>query len=1035
VVDPPQPEVLEAPLVQSSNHSVLESATQQSFQAEEVDASPKVAEEQVQPLETVSSADIPTSAHLPSTMPSKEPSVDARELLHDESLLMNTPEPSQHYDSRPPQISTPPIIEQVQAESEAPIIESDVPPLKKETSKQRRRREAEETMQREAEETMQREEQARLDQESFEQYRIDQERLEMARLEQKRLEREKARQERRRKEQIEQERFEKEQVEQERLEAERREREQLERERLEQDRLVREILEKEKLEKQRREKERLENERLEMERLEKERLEKEKLEKELLEQARMEQQRLEHQRLEREKIEQERLDQERLDAQRIQEEMNENKRLEQERIDNEVLEQQRLDKEAEADADRAELARKQILETEAARITKEHEVQIQEFAEKIAAEVNVEHPTSSSASSVLRQKAVLESPTAPTHRATPPPEARSRPPPASSAVRTSNPVSRLPTPAASAGRTSSPRSVASDSPRARTYASEAPPHTVPAHRPEDLHQMSNGRHASGSPALPAPRPQAVSQIIEENRPPAPSPPMARARPRHIPAFDSEDDSDSALVRPRRHFRGGEDYDGSSGAGQGYAQPAHHRSVFASRVPPAEPSVPSYSNPPPPQPPGYHPGYYPPTAPPHYQNHNYRVSQQGYPPPNPYGPSSHSSSSPYTEPWNYPQGYRHDSPPQRHDTLVTRDYPLGLAPIDTRSPLGDDPGDVFSRISQAIPDLHVLLARYKETHGQLSVREELLRRSAVEQEERLRVKDDEIADLKERNRSQEHRFSTEASRLRLQIGDLEEQARELQQQRAETDRFKREAYDTRNAFDAAMRSWETKYKELEEAHAAQARAAAEEKADLDAWKSSYTTRNDAEKIALAIHFDTRLKEADVLAENKRQEAATAFILEKDELRSDLLRKQQEQQAGFERVRNELETKLRAAQMDREESLRSEREGREVWLAEREALIKSHQDDRESILKGLDEQRDLLDAQYKNSRDEENARVAQLVMDMEELQRKYDALRTESEKEKAIIKSVASNLESEKSRLEKLMECYGDIAEIKSKGDTY
>jgi len=29
----------------------------------------------------------------------------------------------------------------------------------------------------------------------------------------------------------------------------------------------------------------------------------------------------------------------------------------------------------------------------------------------------------------------------------------------------------------------------------------------------------------------------------------------------------------------------------------------------------------------------------------------------------------------------------------------------------------------------------------------------------------------------------------------------------------------------------------------------------------------------------------------------------------------------------------------------------------------------------------------------------------------------------------------NIESEKSRLEKLMECYGDIAEIKSKGDTY
>jgi serine/arginine repetitive matrix protein 2 len=50
-------------------------------------------------------------------------------------------------------------------------------------------------------------------------------------------------------------------------------------------------------------------------------------------------------------------------------------------------------------------------------------------------------------------------------------------------------------------------------------------------------------------------------------------------------------------------------------------------------------------------------------------------------------------------------------------------------------------------------------------------------------------------------------------------------------------------------------------------------------------------------------------------------------------------------------------------------------------------------------------------------------------------KYNQLKAESQKEKEIIKSVASNLESEKSRLEKMMECYGDIAEIKSKGDTY
>ena len=60
---------------------------------------------------------------------------------------------------------------------------------------------------------------------------------------------------------------------------------------------------------------------------------------------------------------------------------------------------------------------------------------------------------------------------------------------------------------------------------------------------------------------------------------------------------------------------------------------------------------------------------------------------------------------------------------------------------------------------------------------------------------------------------------------------------------------------------------------------------------------------------------------------------------------------------------------------------------------------------------------------------------MAHERDDLLRKYDELKAESQKEKEIIKSVATNLESEKARLEKMMECYGDIAEIKSKGDTY
>ena len=376
-----------------------------------------------------------------------------------------------------------------------------------------------------------------------------------------------------------------------------------------------------------------------------------------------------------------------------------------------------------------------------------------------------------------------------------------------------------------------------------------------------------------------------------------------------------------------------------------------------------------------------------------------MSQQGYPAPNPnpYGPSSHSSSSPYQEPWSqYPPGYPpYGSPPRRQDSSGSRDYPLH-AP-DGRPAIEDGSGDVFSRIAATIPDLHVLLARYKETHSQLSVREDLLRRAGAEQEEKLRAKDGEIGELKAKIYDLENRNSAEAHRLHLQIGNLEEQVKELREQLADTRKYKRETEETKLVLDAAMKSWEARYKELEDVHRTLERTTAEERArawrDFDEWKSTTNTKHDAEKIALAIQFDKKLKQAESAAEQAREEAAEAA-----ELRAEL-----------------------------EDALRREQE-----------LIQ----ERDSLQQNWEEQRNLLDSKYQQTRDdairraeEESARAERLAEEKDELLQQYDQLKAESQREKEIIKSVASNLESEKSRLEKMMECYGDIAEIKSKGDNY
>lgn len=385
--------------------------------------------------------------------------------------------------------------------------------------------------------------------------------------------------------------------------------------------------------------------------------------------------------------------------------------------------------------------------------------------------------------------------------------------------------------------------------------------------------------------------------------------------------------------------------------------------------------------------------------------------------------------------------------QRQDSAGSREFALAPFNPENGSAIEDDQGgDVFSRISQAIPDLQTLLVKYRETHGQLGVREELLRRAGVEQEQRLRAKDEEIYQLKVQLNALETKQIGETNRLRLEIGNLEDQVKELREQVVETERFKKEAGETRMALEAAKVSYDNLMM-----------TAAEEKAksqqEFEDWKKSTTTKHDAEVIALAIAFDKKLKEAEVLHDTLRQESAAAFIRDKEELRAEHQRQQREQDLNHDTVRKELETKLGTAQKDREEALIHERLSREVWDAERENLIKTHREEREGLQRAWEEQRQFMETEYKTKKDEsdkawielhadairkaedEKARVEKLSKELEELQKKFDLLRAESEKEKEVIKSVVGNLDAERARLGKLMECYGDVAEIKSKGDTY
>jgi chromosome segregation ATPase len=98
-----------------------------------------------------------------------------------------------------------------------------------------------------------------------------------------------------------------------------------------------------------------------------------------------------------------------------------------------------------------------------------------------------------------------------------------------------------------------------------------------------------------------------------------------------------------------------------------------------------------------------------------------------------------------------------------------------------SAIEDDPSDLLGRLHLAIPDLELLLRRYKETHGELGLREALVRKKEAEATDNLKRKEEHIDRLMGQFHDAEKKHGREYNKLRLHIGNLEENMKDLQEQ--------------------------------------------------------------------------------------------------------------------------------------------------------------------------------------------------------------------------------------------------------------
>jgi hypothetical protein len=313
---------------------------------------------------------------------------------------------------------------------------------------------------------------------------------------------------------------------------------------------------------------------------------------------------------------------------------------------------------------------------------------------------------------------------------------------------------------------------------------------------------------------------------------------------------------------------------------------------------------------------------------------------------------------------------------------------------------DEAFELLSRIQSAIPDLQLLMHRYREATSQLGIQEKLIHQKELQASETLRQNESHVDRLMKEMDFQAQNHSTEISKLRLEIGNLEE-----------------------------------KHKELVNAVAVSENVRAELAAACEVLK---------EQIDEDLHRNNRTLYEDAEAQTNNNEAKSAMITwhrrESASLQEKWLQETVELEAHHTRTVKELEAALESCRLELENARQREREGEEKWRGERLALQQELEDHKKTLYDELEEERRCLLKRHEKSLEElrKNRRTTRRDS-YDRVEEENDGLRQQVEALKVgwdADKTKLSKVKDENERQRKLIEAFGEVtSELKSRGDTF
>ncbi len=352
---------------------------------------------------------------------------------------------------------------------------------------------------------------------------------------------------------------------------------------------------------------------------------------------------------------------------------------------------------------------------------------------------------------------------------------------------------------------------------------------------------------------------------------------------------------------------------------------------------------------------------------------------------------------------------------------------------------DDAVELLQRIQSAIPDLHLLLNRYKETSGQLGVRETLIRETEAQKAAALEQKEAHIEKLILELEALSSKHSAESSKLRLEIGNMEEKQKELQDH-LQMEKKARDDLESRNH--ALQEQKEQAERTIQELKLSMDRQSA-------VWKETSQSYS-AQQTSLEGELQSVKRECQARLQTQESEMKESWAQERAALQAEWLRQKRDLEESHARLRREWEMALESRQKAVEESHRKQLQDKTAWDKERESLTHDWDQERAILGKGSEEQRKILGAQFEKEKEDmqkkwqsSQARAnkqaeeaqAKLQKEIDRLKAGWDADKSKFAKATAELRNAIVKLNEDNTNLQKLAEAFGDITDLKSREDPF